>query len=719
MRDHIRRIRNELLATEDTVCLQRAQLVTEAFQRHDADPVPLRRAKAFAHVLRNMDLDVHSNPFFAGNTSSRPRAWMLVPEHGMTFGDSQVVVENPCLKDFLAGKIPEDLRSSWVGRSFGGACAIGHLAVDLHRVVRDGLEAIIAETQQHADKGTEPERIYRKAMAIALRAVIEWADRYADAATSAAQDATDAVVREAHLRVAQACRHVPAKPARNLFEGLQAICLVHLALAVEGHGMSVSVGLPDRVLAHLIGDSFDAELATDLIAAFMLKLTANSVFGRASKTQAITVGGVDHEGKDQCNHLTLCFMDAANIARVGDPHLFLRWHDNIAEAVKERALELLSSGLSMPLLVHDVPTAQGFMDAGCKPEDASEYCIIGCNELGIPGRSMESATSRYGLVQHLAILNQVLLDHPDPDGLSGMTDLMKCVEQHMRQRFRQSRENGQKHKLRTAECVPMPFTSALMRGCVRRGRDFTLGMDYQFPCLYERGLTNAANALAAIQQLVFETGSMKLSELLAEMRDDFRDSTVREQLLAAPKWGNDDDRVDRWAITLVETRDRVLGQIDGEFGQPPHFICHVVRSLHHTDGRRIAASPDGRHAWTPVCDSIGAQTGTAKHGPTAILKSVLKLDAARHYRGGYNLNITLPKRTAVPETLRPLVETFFGQGGQELQINCLDASTLRQAQASPARHGDLVVRFAGLNSRFVDLSRAEQDEVIERAQAYA
>jgi len=261
------------------------------------------------------------------------------------------------------------------------------------------------------------------------------------------------------------------------------------------------------------------------------------------------------------------------------------------------------------------------------------------------------------------------------------------------------------------------FTSALMRGCIRRGQDMAVGMDYHLPGVYERGLTNAANALAAIEQVVFEERSLTMSQLLAAMASDFEDPSVRERLLAAPKWGNDDERADRWAVELLAMRERVLDAVDARSGGRPHMACHVVRSLHHLDGKRLAASPDGRLAGTPVADSVGAQTGTALGGPTAVLNSVLKLDAARNYRGGYNLNLTFPRRSAAPDALRALIEGFFAQGGQELQINCFDAATLREAQAHPERHGDLVVRFAGLSARFVDLSPIEQNELIERAEA--
>ena len=325
MRTLIERIRDDLMATDDSVCLERARLVTEAWRRHEGEPVPVKRAKAFAHVLRHMTLDVRSNPVLAGNTSARPRAWMLVPEHGIGIAP-QVLIENAGLESHLDGAVPDELLAFWRDRSFGGVCGIGHLAVDLDLVVHRGLDALIAEARSHDDETDPARRAYREAMAIALQAVIDWAGRYADAAAAAAGDEHDPLIRACHQRVAQACRRVPARPAQDLFEGLQAVALVHLATAIEGHGMSISIGLPDRVLAPFIDDGFDPELATHWCAAFMLKVAANSLFGRGSKTQPITVGGLDHRGRDRCNALTHCFLDACERVRVGDPHLFLRWH---------------------------------------------------------------------------------------------------------------------------------------------------------------------------------------------------------------------------------------------------------------------------------------------------------------------------------------------------------------------------------------------------------
>ena len=726
-------IRERLLATRDTVCLDRARLATEANRKWGTESAPLAQAKTFVHILRNMTLDVDSNPIFAGNTSSKPRAWMLIPEYGFSV-PHQILIENDGLEHILDWQIPEEIRAYWQNRSFGGNSAVGHLAVDLDRLIHVGLEAMIAEIDAYesVEDGDASafgqtndsvalvgdRRMYRQAMRLALQGVIDWSLRYADEADAAAGRATDPLIRAAHLRVASACRRVPAKPARDLFEGLQAIALVHLALTIEGHGMSISVGLPDRVLAPFIDRDFDAGYATQLIAAFMLKIAATSVFGRGSKTQPITIGGVDHTGRDRCNALTLCFLEACDMVRVGDPHLFLRWHGELCSDVKSKAADMLSRGVSMPLLVNDAPTTRGFIEAGISRSDAFEYCVIGCNELGIPGRSAESATSNSGLVQYLEILNKVLLDHPNPDAIQSMNALTECIERHMTDALSARRREGERERLKVALEMPSPFTSALMNGCINRGQDFRVGMDYHPRGMYERGLTNAINALAAIEKHVFVDNSLSLSELVSAMRADFPDHDLRAMLLSGPRWGSDDEGADRWARVLLDMRERVLDRIDDEFGGK-HVVCHVVRSLHYIDGLRIAASPDGRKAWAPVCDSIGAEIGSAKEGPIGVLASLRKIDASKYYRGGYNLNVTLTPAEAAPKLVLALVDGFFDDGGQELQINCFDTDTLRAAQLEPGKYGDLVVRVAGLSARFVDLSRVEQNELIARAVARA
>ena len=267
-----------------------------------------------------------------------------------------------------------------------------------------------------------------------------------------------------------------------------------------------------------------------------------------------------------------------------------------------------------------------------------------------------------------------------------------------------------------AEKVPFPFCSACCRSTVESGQDLMLGMPYNdIYGVFIRGTANAINALAAVESLAEENGVYELPDLLAGVDD--RDTTILGAISGAPKWGNDDDRADRIGVKLNASRDRALRHVAKKLGLPAFTVCHVVRSLHHVDGRTIQATLDGRESGSPVGESIGAVIGTQTEGPTAMLNSVLKLEAARWFTGIYNLNLTLPQggQSGV-NVIGPLAEAFFRDGGQELQVCVLDAEKLRRAQQDPDSYRDLVVRVAGFNARFVELSVMEQEELIRRAE---
>ncbi|MHC4443024.1 MAG: pyruvate formate lyase family protein [Planctomycetota bacterium] len=716
LRELILSYRDRLLATADTVCLERAYLITEGYRLYEHEPVIICRAKALAHVLANMTLELKSNPVFAGNTSSRLRAWMLLPEYGFVVPE-QADYEDESLIGFLDGDaVPDELRSFWSSRAVGCAGGIGHLAVDYSRVLSEGLESIIAEAEGYPENGDPASVDFRRACVISCRAVVRWAHRYAEAAGQEAEQCDCPTTKALLRRVADACRRVPQKGARTFFEALQCIVLLHLAMHIEGHGYSVSLGRLDRVLSGYYEVGFSDE-ATELLAGFMLKIYANSAFGSNSKTQCITLGGCDSSGSDCCNQLTGHFLEACDMLRVPDPPIFLRWHENIDPAIKNRALQLLSTGLSMPMLVGDTATVQGLVNAGIAAEDAWNYCVIGCNELGIPGKLCDSASGP--TINDAQILNDALGGLESVSAVSGMSDLFEAIGESMRIHIRRAlTEYMQLHQAMSAK-APTPFTSALMDGCLARGRDLLVEGQYNLPGLYEVGFTNAVNGLAAIEHVVFQQGNIALDELIAALSNDFSDENIRRVLLACPKWGNDDDVVDRWALWWLAMREEAKADVDRELGSRGHVCVHVIRSLNRVESSKTGASPDGRRGGEPLADSIGAQRGTAFEGPTALLNSVLKLEPSRYWQGGYNLNLQVGRVVAGESTCRhsliAMIDAFFADGGQELQVHCIDAATLRDARDHPERYQDLLVRIAGYNAIFVRLPVAVQEELIERA----
>ncbi|MHC5059059.1 MAG: pyruvate formate lyase family protein [Planctomycetota bacterium] len=524
--DIIERTEERLFGAEDTVCLERARLVTEAYGEHSGELPPVLRALALRRVLEGMTLDLRTNPVFAGNTSSAPRAWMLVPE--FSFGvDEQVAVEHEYLKGHLDEAVPEEMREFWrerrAGGTPGGAAGIGHLSVDFDMLVNRGLGDVLDRLAEFEGTGDERRQAYRKGMRIACEAVVMWAGRHADEAARAAEAESDDAVRSCLRRVSDACRRVPRLPARDLFEGLQAMLIVHLATVLEGQGMSVSVGLPDRALARFAPQAkTDPDGARDLVRAFLLGIAANSYQGRGSKTQAVTVGGSDEEGRDVSNAVTLAFLRGFDATPVADPHLFLRWHPALRRETWELGLDMLSRGRSMPLLVNDAQVAPALVDAGVAPRDAWDYCIIGCNELGIPGRSCQSAFSTGLGMNDLEVLDGVLRDAPERH--ASTEAVVAAYGRAVEARAEAGVEVRRRRTDELADGAPFPFASACCRGCVEAGDDLLRAMPYpDVYGLFVRGTANAVNALAAIE----EEGGAQLVQVLATCAPAGAERTTR------------------------------------------------------------------------------------------------------------------------------------------------------------------------------------------------
>jgi len=244
--------------------------------------------------------------------------------------------------------------------------------------------------------------------------------------------------------------------------------------------MSQSIGLPDRAMRRSAGEvEGDPECAAQLTSAFLLGVAANSYQGRGSNTQAITIGGADSAGRDQCNAVTGCFLDAFARTPVADPHVFLRWHSGMDRGVWDRALAMLSRGRSMPLFVNDHLAAPGLQDAGIAPEDAWDYCIAGCNEIAVPGRC--TVTAWAGGAGATLIDVKIVQDCLEraADSPSSVDEILLDYEQAVEASVRKGYAARQARIQNLVARMPFPLCSALCHGCVEEGRDYLAAMPYR------------------------------------------------------------------------------------------------------------------------------------------------------------------------------------------------------------------------------------------------
>jgi formate C-acetyltransferase len=271
-----------------------------------------------------------------------------------------------------------------------------------------------------------------------------------------------------------------------------------------------------------------------------------------------------------------------------------------------------------------------------------------------------------------------------------------------------------------AEFCPVPFTSLLISDCLQNGRDYhDGGARYNLPLICGVGTGTMADSLAAVKQLVYDDGELSLEELVAALRADFAGhERLRHMLLnRAPKWGTGDDRVDALAHDVVQMFCDELETHRNADGVP--YAANMIPTTTHVwFGSLTGATPDGRLAGTPLSEGISPVQGMDTNGPTAVLRSMARLDHARCC--GTLLNMKFhPSALSDQEGLRKfahLIRTYFKLGGHHVQFNVVSAETLRAAQEHPEAYRNVIVRVAGYSDYFVRLSRDLQDEIISRTE---
>jgi formate C-acetyltransferase len=233
------------------------------------------------------------------------------------------------------------------------------------------------------------------------------------------------------------------------------------------------------------------------------------------------------------------------------------------------------------------------------------------------------------------------------------------------------------------------------------------------------GTGTIADSLAAIKKLVYDEEETSLAELATALRSNFAGyERLRQTLLnRAPKWGNDDDQVDTLAHDVV---DMFCDELEKHYNAEriPYVANMIPTSTHIWFGSLTGATPDGRLAERPLSEGISPVQGMDKNGPTAVVRSMARLDHTRCCGTLLNMKF-LPSALDGEEELckfAHLIRTYFKLGGHHMQFNVVSSETLRAAQEHPEEYANLIVRVAGYSDYFGRLSRDLQDEIISRTE---
>lgn len=438
----INKLRQDFLDRGYDIDVERLRLVTESYKAHPNAPQKLQAAYAFAHVLENCGIYIYDDDLIVGDIASPVKSAPIYPEFSVNWiideiehhpfeerEHDQFYIRNDSerqeildlcrwwqgrtLDDYINARLDDDqLKGSEAGKKIFQTnlyhyAGTGHLAIDYARLMRLGFDGLLAQANEKLanldmhDPEFVTKREFYRAMIIMHSAVKKYIARYAVLADEMAGKETDEKRRGELRAIAENCRAVAGGAPKTFWQALQLFNFATMLICVESNGHSISYGRMDQWLypyyeADMKNHVITKDFALELIEVEYVKLNnptklkdAGSMAlrnGRGFGGESLTVGGVDRDGNDATNDLTMLLLEASAHTRMMNPWLCVRMHEGTPEELRIKAVECIRAGYGHPKLFNDGPAIKGMMRKGMSLEEARDYCVVGCVEISLPGK---------------------------------------------------------------------------------------------------------------------------------------------------------------------------------------------------------------------------------------------------------------------------------------------------------------------------------------------
>jgi len=782
MNERISRLRTLSFETKPSISIERALLETEFYRENAGKySLPVLRALTFKYLCEKKSIYIGDDELLVGERGPEPKAVPTFPEltchtaedlrilNDRTMTNYRVDPDDIALyeekvipywqgrsmRDRIFSEVPAEWRNAYEAglfTEFMEQRAPGHTVLDgiIYECGMKDFKARIEDRIGRLDFENDPEasdkREQLQAMAISCDAAIIFAERHADYAEQLALEATDAARKDELLEIARICRKVPANRPETFHEALQMYWFVHLGTITELNGWdAMSPGHLDQHLQpyyerELQAGTLDRERAKELISCLWIKVnnhTAPPKVGVTAKESGtyndftqINLGGLKRDGTDGSSEVSFIALEVADELHLLQPQPSVHISVKTPERFLQAASRVIRKGYGYPSVFNTDTVVMEQIRAGKSFEDAREGGTSGCIETGAFGKEAYILT---GYLNVPKILEVTLNNGVDPltgkrVGLqTGAGDSLYSFDK-LYEAFTRQLEHVVNLKIRVnnyiermyARYSPAPFLSVVIRDCIDKGRDYyNGGPRYNTNYIQCCGIGTVTDSLSAIKTHVFDTGSVTMGELLAALNANFAgDEPLRLKLWnKTPFFGNDDDRADS---IMQRVYDSLFLAIDGKPNTKgtSYHLNMLSTTCHVYFGKMLGASANGRLAHLPLSDGTSPSQGADRKGPTAVIKSLSKMDQVKS--GGTLLNQRfLPSVLKSEQDLRQLcglVRTYFALGGHHIQFNVVDTATLQDAQEHPDEYRNLLVRVAGYSDYFVDLDSEHQAEIISRTE---
>ncbi len=595
----------------------------------------------------------------------------------------------------------------------------GHTVPNYPKLFSLGFDGTIELINAYAANTADPQKLeLYHAMKVIVEGLSRYAELHAEKAECLAEAESNAELRERYLLVAANCRSIAHKAPSTYFEAVQLMWFYAL------WDWADCLGRIDQNLWPFYKSSDDTPVRRDDVTACLLfKLREHGVHN-------ITLGGVRPEdGSDATNELTYLILQILRTCHDTHPRASVRIHDDTPEELMQLIVKMWSEGMSDPTVVSDTLVIDGLRRYGVTLSDARDYTMLGCQEIEIPGKSnFGCEDGAFNLAKAFEITLFDGFDRrtgmqfglhtgrlTDFNSVEDVWDAFEKQIKYITPIFLKLCDAGQ---VKRDKVLSKLVKSIYTDDCIERGINMDAGgAKYNYGVVETAGLAVVADSFTALETVVFRDKKVSLEDLVKALEANYKGfEDLRKIMLDAPKFGNDDDTADKWAVRVLEMFWGELGRHRSVRGGKFMGACSL-QSGGNTFGQPTLALPDGHVLGQSLGNTIGPRSGADKSGLTAMLKSVMKLPLHLGL-GGTSLNVTIPVTENASEEQRAkisrLVRTYLKCGGQMAQVTTAKLEDLLDAMVNPTAHYDLIVRVGGYSAKFVDLMPTSKVEMISR-----
>ena len=782
MNDRIKRLRQQNFDTPTTLSIERALIETAFYKEHYGTmPIAVLRAKNFYEICKEKTIYIGEDELIVGERGPLPKAVPTFPEltcHSVedlhtlnerelqryTISQEDIDTYEREVIPYWQGKTQRERIFNHVSKEWEEAYhagvftefmeqrAAGHTAMD-GKMYHEGLldvkariEKRISELDYIYDPEATDKQQELEAMAISCDAAILFAERHAELADRMAAKEQNPQRKAELEKIADVCRWVPAHAPRDLWEAIQMYWFVHLGTVTELNGWdSMNPGHIDQHLwpfyeKGIADGTLTRDHAKELISCLWIKFNNQPAPPKVGVTALesgtyndftnINIGGVDREGKSATNELSYMILEIQEELHELQPGLSIHIAENTPDEFLLAGIKVIRQGHGYPSIFNPDTYIKELVREGKTLEDAREGGCSGCIEVGAFGKEAYLLTGYLNTPKILEItLNNGIdpetgkrlgLETGDPRGFKTFEELYDAWHQQMVYFVNLKLSVNNYIERMFSLYAPATFLSLYIDDCIEKGKDYySGGARYNTTYIQCTGLGTITDCFTTLKKHVFEDQRYTMDEILEACTKNWEGEEKMRQFIRnrTPFFGNDDEYADTIAVRVYDDLVKAIeGRPNTRGGKTQ--LNMLSTTCHNYFGSVCGATPNGRFAHFAISDGTSPAHGSDSHGPTAVIKSLGKLDQTKS--GGTLLNVrfvpALLKREEDQKKLASLIRTYFKFGGHHIQFNIVDTATLHDAQQHPDEYRDLLVRVAGYSDYFNDMTEQLQNEIIARTE---